>query len=138
MSERKIELPPEVPAEEARLLLTVKLFETGRISLGQAARMAGDSRRAFLELLGKLGVAVFDYPPRISVRNPVLERPSRHQQHLPHCVGADRPPGITPTGFRCSLRAAAGLCRVREPSRLVDRDPRHQFEPHHGSSEPAR
>jgi predicted HTH domain antitoxin len=62
MSELKVELPPEVPVEEARLLLTVKLFETGRISLGQAARMAGYSRRAFLELLGKLGVPVFDYP----------------------------------------------------------------------------
>ncbi len=62
MSELKVELPPEVPVEEARLLLTVKLFETGRISLGQAARMAGYSKRAFMELLGKLGGAVFDYP----------------------------------------------------------------------------
>lgn len=62
MSELKVELPPEVPVEEARLLLTVKLFETGRISMGQAAKMAGYSKRAFMELLGKLGVAVFDYP----------------------------------------------------------------------------
>ena len=62
MSELKVELPPEVPVEEARLLLTIKLFETGRLSLGQAARLAGHSKRAFVELLGKLGVPVFDYP----------------------------------------------------------------------------
>ncbi len=63
MSELKVDLPPEVPVEEARLLLTVKLFETGRLSLGQASRLAGHSKRAFMELLGKLGVAVLDYPP---------------------------------------------------------------------------
>ncbi len=60
--EMKLELPPEVPVEEARLLLMVKLFETGRLSLGQAAKLAGYSKRAFMELLGKLGVPVFDYP----------------------------------------------------------------------------
>ncbi len=62
MREMKLELPPEVPVEEARLLLMVKLFETGRLSLGQAAKLAGYSKRAFMELLGKLGVPVFDYP----------------------------------------------------------------------------
>ena len=62
MGELRVELPPEVPAEEARLLLMVKLFETGRLSLGQAARLAGYSKRAFMELLGKHGVPVFDYP----------------------------------------------------------------------------
>jgi len=62
MSELTVELPPEVPVEEARLLLTVKLFETGWLSLGQAARMAGYSKKAFRELLGKAGVPVFDYP----------------------------------------------------------------------------
>jgi len=62
MSELKVELPPEVPVEEARLLLTIKLFETGRLSLGQASRMAGYSKKAFMELLGKAGVPVFDYP----------------------------------------------------------------------------
>ena len=62
MSELKVELPPEVPVEEARLLLTIKLFETGRLSLGQAAQLAGHSKRAFLEILTKAGVPVFDYP----------------------------------------------------------------------------
>lgn len=62
MSELKVELPAEVPVEEARLLLTIKLFETGRLSLDQAAQMAGHSKRAFLEILAKAGVPVFDYP----------------------------------------------------------------------------
>lgn len=62
MSELKVELPPEVPVEEARLLLAIKLFETGRLSLGQAARMAGYSKKAFMELLATAGVSVFDYP----------------------------------------------------------------------------
>ena len=39
----------------------VKLFETGRLSLGQAAKLAGYSKATFIELLGKLGVPVIDY-----------------------------------------------------------------------------
>ena len=62
MSELKLELPPEIPVSEARLLLTAKLYETGRLSLGQAAQLAGYSKRAFMELLGNLGVSVLDYP----------------------------------------------------------------------------
>ncbi len=48
---------------EAQFLLAAKLFETGRLTLGQAAKLAGHSRRAFIEVLGRLGVPVFDYPP---------------------------------------------------------------------------
>ncbi len=61
MSELRIELPPEVSVEEARVLLMAKLFETGRLSLGQAASLAGYSKRAFIEVLGKLGISVFNY-----------------------------------------------------------------------------
>lgn len=49
--------------KEARLLLMIKLFETGRLSLGQAAKTAGYSKQAFMEILGKYGVPVFDSPP---------------------------------------------------------------------------
>lgn len=62
MNELRVTLPPEVSAHEARLLLAAKLFETGHLSLGQAARLAGHSKAAFMELLGPLGVPVFDYP----------------------------------------------------------------------------
>ena len=44
-------------------MLMIKLFETGQLSLGQAARLAGYSKRTFMELLGKHGVAVLQYPP---------------------------------------------------------------------------
>lgn len=63
MNQLIIQLPPEVPVEEARLLLSAKLFETGRLSLGQAAELAGYSKATFMELLGKMGIPVFDYPP---------------------------------------------------------------------------
>jgi predicted HTH domain antitoxin len=63
MSIFKLELPPEVTAEEARLLLAIKLYETHKLSLGQAAQVAGYSKRTFLEILGQHGVPVFDYPP---------------------------------------------------------------------------
>ncbi len=62
MGELKIQLPPEIPVEEAWLLLAIKLFEAGRLSIGQSAKLAGYSKRAFMELLGKHGVPVFDYP----------------------------------------------------------------------------
>lgn len=62
MNELKIELPPNISTDEARLLLTVKLFETGKLSLGQAAKLAGYSKRTFIELLGKMGVPVINYP----------------------------------------------------------------------------
>jgi predicted HTH domain antitoxin len=61
VSELRVELPPEVQVEEAKLLLMIKLYETGRLSAGQAARLAGYTKRTFLELLGKFGVPVFDY-----------------------------------------------------------------------------
>jgi predicted HTH domain antitoxin len=63
MSIFKLELPPEVTAEEARLLLAIKLYETHKLSLGQAAQVAGYSKRTFLEILRQHGVPVFDYPP---------------------------------------------------------------------------
>jgi predicted HTH domain antitoxin len=63
MNALEVQLPPDISVEEARLLLMVKLFETGKLSLGQAAKIAGYSKPTFIELLGKLGVPVIDYPP---------------------------------------------------------------------------
>ena len=62
MNALQMELPADVSVDEAKFLLTVKLFETGRISLGQAARLAGYSKATYIEILGKQGVAVIDYP----------------------------------------------------------------------------
>lgn len=62
MQQLVLELPIEIPIAEAKLLLAAKLFELGRLSLGQAAELAGYSKSTFMELLGSLNVPVFDYP----------------------------------------------------------------------------
>jgi len=59
-----IELPLGLDPEEARLLLSVKLYEEGKVSLGYAAQMAGYTKRTFMELLTKRGIplAVYEDP----------------------------------------------------------------------------
>ena len=57
-----IDLPVDITLQEARFLLAAKLFEIGRISLGQAAELADYSKATFMELLGKVGIPAFDYP----------------------------------------------------------------------------
>lgn len=64
MNTLTVELPYDLDPEEARLLLSMKRFEEGQVSLGKAAEMAGYSTRAYAEILGKRGVPVFDYSPR--------------------------------------------------------------------------
>jgi predicted HTH domain antitoxin len=62
MTQLHVELPISVTEAEAKLYLALKLYEVGRLSAGQAAALAGYTKPDFLELLGKHGVAVFDYP----------------------------------------------------------------------------
>jgi predicted HTH domain antitoxin len=62
-TELRVDLPPTLSEEEARLLFAVKLFETGKVSLGQAAKMAGFSKRAFMDVLSRHGIPVFNYDP---------------------------------------------------------------------------
>ena len=69
MSVLTIEYPPEVlwalqqnPDEfeaEARLLLAVKMYETGKLSTGMAARLADMPRITFMFLLGQYGLSPF-------------------------------------------------------------------------------
>lgn len=62
MSTLTVDLPLSLDPERARLLLAIRLFQEGDVSLGYAAEMAGYSLRTFVELLGKRGIAVADYP----------------------------------------------------------------------------
>lgn len=48
---------------EAAMLLAAKLYEQGKITLGQGAGLAGYSKRTFMELLGSYGVSIFNYDP---------------------------------------------------------------------------
>ena len=61
MNVLQVELPLEISEDEARLLLAIKLYEVGKVTLGQAAKIAGYSKQAFIELLGHYGVPVIAY-----------------------------------------------------------------------------
>ncbi|MBA3694040.1 MAG: UPF0175 family protein [Acidobacteria bacterium] len=58
-----VKIPSTVELDESELLLILasKLYEKGKLSLGQAAELAGFSKRAFAEILGRYGVSVFNY-----------------------------------------------------------------------------
>ena len=63
MTKITLEIPGnlEMSQFEVTMMLAAKLYEEGKLSSGQAAEMAGLSKRAFIELLGKYGVSVFGY-----------------------------------------------------------------------------
>jgi predicted HTH domain antitoxin len=62
-SELRLPLPFSLSEDEAKLLLAVKLYEVGKVSLGQAAKLAGFSKWAFMEVLGRYHVPILDYSP---------------------------------------------------------------------------
>lgn len=57
-----LQIPDTLALEpkEASMLLATRLYEQGKLSLGQAAELAGYSKRTFMELLADYGVAVFE------------------------------------------------------------------------------
>jgi predicted HTH domain antitoxin len=63
MSVLTLDLPPRVSSEEARLSLAIQLWEDRRLTLGQAAELAGYSKPALMEILGRRGVPVANYGP---------------------------------------------------------------------------
>jgi predicted HTH domain antitoxin len=44
------------------MLVSTRLYEQGKLSLGHAAEVAGLTKRTFAELLGKYGVSIFNFP----------------------------------------------------------------------------
>ena len=60
-----IVLPAMTSATEAELkmILASRLYENGQLSLGQAADVAGLTKRTFSELLGQYGVSLFSQTP---------------------------------------------------------------------------
>lgn len=49
--------------EEARFLLAAKLYELGRLSSGQAAKLCGKKRVEFLLSLPRIGVSISNLRP---------------------------------------------------------------------------
>lgn len=48
---------------ETKRFLAAKLYESGKLSLGQAAKLAGLSKVAFSEILADFNVSLFNYDP---------------------------------------------------------------------------
>ncbi|MFZ5821845.1 MAG: UPF0175 family protein [Chloroflexota bacterium] len=90
MNTFSIEYPPEVlwalqqePQEferEARLLLGIKLYESGKLTTGLAARIAGVPRLTFMFLLGQYGLSPFGETPEDLARDLKHARQNRRRQ----------------------------------------------------------
>ncbi len=63
MKEITLKFPENIniEADELSMLVAAKLYETGKSTLGQAAEIAGLTKRTFAELLGKYNVSIFNY-----------------------------------------------------------------------------
>ncbi len=57
----KIMLPLSISEDDVKLFLAIKLFEVGKVSLGQAAKLAGFSKRTFIDVLGQYHIPVCNY-----------------------------------------------------------------------------
>jgi predicted HTH domain antitoxin len=57
----QLNIPDSVDLKEYDLSMIIasKLYEDAKLSAGQAAEIAGLTKRAFLEILGKYGVSIF-------------------------------------------------------------------------------
>jgi predicted HTH domain antitoxin len=58
-----LQLPDNLAEQQyyAVRFIASKFYESGRLSLGQAAEMAGLTKRTFAELLGDYGVSIINY-----------------------------------------------------------------------------
>ena len=52
----------DVNSNEIAMMVAAKLYEKGKLSLGQAAELVGLTKRTFAELLGQYDVSIFNYP----------------------------------------------------------------------------
>lgn len=57
----QIQIPDGVDLKDYdfSMIVAAKLYEDAKLSSGQAAKIVGLSKRAFIEMLGKYGVSVF-------------------------------------------------------------------------------
>lgn len=57
----QVKLPSisDLTENEIKIILAGELYEREKLSLGQAADLAGLTKRAFIEVMGKYGYSVF-------------------------------------------------------------------------------
>jgi predicted HTH domain antitoxin len=56
-----VDIPQQTPISELemKIIFGGELYERGFLSLGQAAQVAGLSKRTFIEIMGKYGFSIF-------------------------------------------------------------------------------
>jgi predicted HTH domain antitoxin len=52
----------DIDKGEALMAIASRLYEKGKLSLGQASELAGLSKKAFMEALGSYGVSIINHP----------------------------------------------------------------------------
>jgi len=74
-----LEIPDslDLNEKEAKTLLAARLYEKGSLTLGQAAELAGYTKRTFMEILGDYNVSIFDYTTT-ELENDLLNAQSYH------------------------------------------------------------
>jgi len=57
----QIQIPDSIDMKDYdfSMIIASKLYSEAKLSTGQAAQMAGLSKRAFIEMLGKYGISLF-------------------------------------------------------------------------------
>jgi len=65
MKQLTLEIPDnlDLNARETKKFLAAKMYESGKLSLGQASELAGLSKIAFSEILAEYDVYLINYPP---------------------------------------------------------------------------
>lgn len=60
-----LNIPDTVDFDDKDAVMTIasRLYEKGKLSLGQAAEMTGLSKGAFMEILSNYGVSIYNYSP---------------------------------------------------------------------------
>ena len=59
-----LNIPDNVDLSNRELIMLIasRLYEQGKLSLGQAAELAGLTKRTFAELLNQYNVSIFNFP----------------------------------------------------------------------------
>jgi len=71
MKHLTLNIPDNVNLDEreTKRFLAAKMYEIGKLSLGQAAELAGLSKVAFSEILADYDVSLINYPPSEIIRD---------------------------------------------------------------------